>query len=185
MSNTYLYTNTDTFTFTQTEVVVSQFKIAIGYAGILDKSATNLLLDAISSQQISAIGIYAYNKGHKRVAEVEIEVDWEKNQQIIKTYGDRFENNLPGFNYNKGEAAETKILVNNLVKSANQAGLGLSMWVRTAKTITGDEREKLLERIGFNGGSPAPWNGEISEETVGTYQSIPQMNYKVKATDQY
>ncbi len=182
MPNTYSYTNT--YTFTQTEVVVSQFKIAIGYAGVISKAKTELVLEAISKQQLSSIGIYAYNKDHKRVAEVEIEVDWDKHQQIISTFGDIFDEGQAGFNYKKGEAAETKVFVNNLVKSAKEKGLSLSMWVLPVKSITGEDRVNLLKKIGFNGGKPDPWIGKITEETYGNYKTIPQMKIGFKASDQ-
>ena len=182
MPNTYSYTNT--YTFTQTDVVVSQFKIAISYADVIDKAKTELLLKAISNQKISSIGIYAYNDEHKRVAEVEIEIDWEKHQQIISTHGDIFDEGQAGFNYKKGEAGETKVFVNNLVKSAKKSGLSLSMWVRLVKTITGEERTALLKKIGFNGGTPDPWAGKITEETSRNYKTIPQMKIGYKASDQ-
>ena len=89
---------TRTHTFTQTEVVVNQYKIAIRYAGVLSEERTEQLLEAVRKQQISSIGIYGCNSESKRVAEVEIKVDWDKHQQIISTYGDIFDEGQTGFN---------------------------------------------------------------------------------------
>lgn len=181
MLNTY--TNTNTYTFTQTEVVVNQYAKAIDYAGTISEEKADLLLEAIRNQQITSVGIYAYNKERERVAEVEIRVDWEKHRQIISTFGDVFDEGQAGFNYKKGEAAETKIFVRNLVKSARENGLNISMWVLPDNSITGDERENLLNRIGFNGGKPHPWGGKIAEETSREYKSIPQMSIGYKKTE--
>ncbi len=183
MANTYSYTNAHTYTFTQTEVVVRQYAIAIDYAGVLSEERAELLLEAIRDQLISSVGVYAYNKDNKRVAEVEIAVDWEKHQQIISTSGDIFDEGQAGFNYKKGEAAETKVFVGNLVKKAKAKGLKLSMWVLPVKTITGEDRVNLLKKIGFNGGSPEPWNGKISQTISKDYATIPQMRGTFRASD--
>lgn len=181
MPGTYSYTNT--YTFTQTEVVVSQFKIAIGYAGVLSKERTDLLLEAISNRQISSIGIDAYNGEHKTVAEVEICVDWDKHEQIISASGDIFDEGQSGFDYKKGEAAETKVFVHNFVKHAKEKGLNLTMWVITSH-VTGEERERLLQKIGF-GGEPYPWSGEIVDRTSADYKTVPQMRAGFSATRQF
>lgn len=177
-------TNTYTHTFTQTEVVVNQYKIAIGYAGVLSKERTEQLLEAVSKQQISSIGIYACNSESKRVAEVEIKVDWDKHQQIISTHGDIFDEGQTGFNYNNGEAGETKVFVNNLVKRAKKKGYKLSTWVRVSDSINGEDTTEILKKIGFGGGSVEPWSGNIKEETSHNYKTIPQMKIGYKASEQ-
>ncbi len=173
MPNTYSYTNT--YTFARADVVLAQFKNALGYAKVLSKEKTELLLDAIREKKISSMGIYAYNSDDKRVMEVVIKVDWDKHQQMVSTFGDIFEEGQAGFNYKKVEAAETKVLVNKMVKSANENGLKLSTWVITSKTITGEERTNLLKKIGFDGGKPEPWIAEPTEKLHRRYQTIEEM----------
>lgn len=176
---------TGTHTFTQTEVVVNQYKIAIRYAGVLSEERTEQLLEAVRKQQISSIGIYACNSESKRVAEVEIKVDWDKHQQIISTYGDIFDEGQTGFNYNNGEAGETKVFVNNLVKRAKKKGYKLSIWVRVSDSINGEDMTQILKKIGFGGGgSVEPWSGNIKEETSHNYKTIPQMKIGYKASEQ-
>lgn len=180
MTNTYSYTNT--YTFTQTEVVVSQFKMAIARAKVISKEKTQLVIDAITNQQISTIGFYASNSENKRVAEVEIKVDWEKHQQIISTFGDIFDEGQAGFNYKKVEAAETKVFVQNLVDKAKEKGLKMHMWVLPVESMTGEERTAFLKKIGFTG-KIDPWSGKITEEISQNYKTIPQMSIGFKASD--
>ena len=177
-------TNTYTHTFTQTEVVVNQFRMSLEYAKVLNEERNELLLQAIKDEQISKIGIYAYNSENKRVAEVEVEVDWKKHHEIISTFGDIFDEGQAGFNYKNAEAAETKVFVNNLVKRAKKKGLKLSIWVLAVDSIQGEERKELLKKIGFTGGSPKEWSGEIKEETSHNYKTIPQMKIGLKASEQ-
>ena len=159
-------TNTYTHTlFTQTEVVVNQFRMFLEYANVLNEERKELLLQAIKDEQISKIGIYAYNSENKRVAEVEVEVDWKKHHEIISTFGDIFDEGQAGFNYKNGEAGETKVFVNNLVKRAKKKGYKLSIWVRVSDSINGEDKTEILKKIGFGGeGSVEPWSGNIYEE---------------------
>ena len=158
-------TNTYTHTFTQTEVVVNQFRMSLEYAKVLNEERNELLLQAIKDEQISKVGIYAYNSENKRVAEVEVEVDWKKHHEIISTFGDIFDEGQAGFNYKNGEAGETKVFVNNLVKRAKKKGYKLSIWVRVSDSINGEDKTEILKKIGFGGeGSVEPWSGNIYEE---------------------
>ena len=177
MAKTY----TTTLTFTQTDVVIMQYDIAFEYAGVLGEEQKKKVLEAIRQEKISAMGIYAYDSDRKRVAEVEIKVDWNKHNQIIQLYGEAFDYTGGGFNFKTGEAAETKIYVNELVKLANANNLTLSCWVRLVNSLSKSEYENTLNKIGFNGGKPSPWRGDLEVDHKEAYGAIPQMEIAIKA----
>lgn len=177
MAKTY----TTTLTFTQTDVVIMQYDIAFEYAGVLKEEQKKKVLKAIREEKISAMGIYAYDSNHKRVAEVEIKVDWKKHNQTIQLYGEAFNYTGGGFNFKTGEAAETKIYVNELVKLANANRFTLSCWVRLVSSLSETERTNTLKRIGFNGGKPAPWRGDLEVDHKEVYGAIPQMEIAIRA----
>ena len=181
MAITNTKTNTYAYAFTQIQVVIDQYAIALDYVGTLSNKKKDLLLEAIENKQISEVGIYAYNKDHKRVNEFRLMTDWDKHQQIITTFGEMFDEGKDGFLYATGEAVETTRIY-QFVEWARDMGLSLSIWVRTSKTITGQERENLLNRIGFNGGPPDPWAGDIIIDTSTEYQAIPQMTLGYRST---
>lgn len=181
MARTYTTTHTTTMTFTQTDVVIMQYEIALEYAGVLGEEQTKKVLEAIREEKISAMGIYAYDSDRRRVAEVEIKVDWKKHSQIIQLYGEDFNYTGGGFNFETGAAAETKTYVNNLVKFANANKFSLSCWVRLVSTLSKNEYEKTIDKIGFNGGKPSPWRGSLEVDHRETYEAIPQMEVAVRA----
>ena len=178
MAKTY----TTTLTFTQTDVVIMQYDIAFEYAGVLEEEQKKKVLEAIRAEKISAMGIYAYDDDHKRVAEVEIKVDWKEHNQIIQLYGDTFNYTGGGFNAKNGEAAETKVYVNELVKLANANKLKMSCWVRLVSTLSDSERGDLLKKIGFTGGKPSPWRSDLEVDHKETYGAIPQMEIAIRVT---
>lgn len=178
------YTHTTTHTFTQTDVVVMQYEIALMYADVLDDVRTKAVLKAIRDKKITSMGIYA-KKNDKRVAEVEIIVDWKKHEQIVRATGDKFDYHGGGFNFKTGEAAETKVYVNKLVELANMNHFDLSMWVLVSDNIRKDEAQysQLLKDIGFVRKGPADWGGNIKINNYEDYGAIPQMRIGIKATD--
>lgn len=178
MAKTY----TTTLTFTQTDVVIMQYDIAFEYAGVLGEEQKKKVLKAIRDEKISAMGIYAYDSNRKRVAEVEIKVDWNEHNQIIQLYGEQFNYTGGGFNFKTGEAAETKIYVNKLVELANANNFTLSCWVRLVSSLSKSEYEKTLNEIGFNGGMPAPWRGDLEVDHKEAYGAMRQMEIAIRAT---
>lgn len=178
MANTY----TTTLTFTQTDVVIMQYDIALEYASVLDEKKKEKVLKAIREEKIDSVGIFASDSDHKRVAEVEIIVDWKKHHQIIQLYGEEFNYTGGGFNSKTGEAAETKVYVNGLVKLAREKGYKLSCWVRLLNTFSKSEQDAIFKEIGFTGGSPSPWRSDLEVDHIETYCAIPQMSIAIRAS---
>lgn len=175
-------TFTTTRTFTQTQIVLMQYRIAFDYAGVLSEERVDNILWAIESQAVAAVGIYACDGNRQRVAEVEISVDWEKHNQIVKLSGGTFDYFGGGFNRSTGEASETKRCVNTVVKLAQDRGYQLGCWVRPVPGLPKPRWDEVCARCGLGGQLPA-WSGPIAADHTEEYLAIPQMQAVVRLTD--
>lgn len=173
------YTHTSTFTSTRIEVVAKQFERGLLSAGISQKRIDKILT-SIKEQKLSAIGIYALDSDKKRVAEVEISVDWTKHRNQIKIYGDQFEY-LGAINRNTGEAAEPKVYVNSLVQLAKENDFELGCWIRASDSVRKNSQDykKLMKSLGF-GGEVEDWKSYPDEMSNETLLALEEMKVRLR-----
>lgn len=156
MVKTMTDVNTNTYTHTRISVIEDQFEMFLVCAGMSD-SKKEKILQAIENQELKAIGVYIEEEGF-RIAEVEIEVDWEKHNALVSVNGSLFDTDLPGWKDNV--APEAHVVVGRLSSAAKKQGLPLRTWIKASDRIrqSKDEYEHLCEKLGYAYNStPAPW----------------------------
>lgn len=177
------YTHTSTYTSARIDVVAKQFERGLFCAGLSHKRIEKILA-AIKEKKIAAIGIYALDYDKKRIAEVEISVDWTKHENLIKVYGNQFEC-LGAINGKTGEAAEPKVYVNSLVQLAKDNDFELSCWIRVTDAVRKDsgEYKKTLRTLGFGGGKIEDWRSKPENLSSEKLLAIEEMQVDLRAVN--
>ena len=176
------YTHTSTYTNTRIEVIAKQFERGLYCAGI-SKKRIEKILEAIKEKKISAIGIYALDYDKKRVAEVEISVDWTKHENLVKVYGNQFEY-LGAINGRTGEAAEPKVYVNALIQLAKDNDFELSCWIRATNTARKSDREygRFLRSVGF-GREIESWRSRPEKMSSEKILALEEMKIQLRGVN--
>lgn len=176
------YTHTSTYTNTRIEVIAKQFERGLYCAG-LSQRRIKKILGAIKEKKISAIGIYALDYDRKRIAEVEISVDWTKHENLVKVYGSQFEY-MGAINGRTGEAAEPKVYVNALIQLAKDNDYELSCWIKATDATRKSEREynKLLWSLGFGGGIES-WKSKPEKMSSEQILALEEMKIQLRGVN--
>lgn len=156
-------TNTNTFTNTYTkpraEVVRDQFELFLRYTG-MQPAKRDRLLASIARGDLAALGAYLESDGY-RIAEVELEVDWELHAQLTRAEGEMFDADQPGWEENA--APEVNQYARQLSRIAKQKSLHVRHWIRVTREISSNptKHRALCEKLGYSFGSTVPpWQGD-------------------------
>lgn len=123
----------------------------------MSKSDIKKFLKAVVNKELSAVGIYIEDNNY-RIAEVEFEIDWDKHQHMIGTYGTQFNTDLPG--WDNGVSPEAYIAAQRLVKAAKQMGKTVRSWISVSSTVYNDpvKHKAVCDNLGYSYGSTvSPW----------------------------
>lgn len=159
-NKTHINTKTHTYTYAKTrlEFINDQFELFFRYAG-LNEDKINKLLSAIKHHYIKSFGIYVI-EDNCRIAEVSIEIDWEKHNQIVKMRGDKIEKNISISKYNENNKAapEAYVAVKNLVAFAKDNNLPFSSWIIIDDKFydSPTEYKKICDDLGYGGDGKVP-----------------------------
>lgn len=158
LTNSY----TRTFTKPRINVVSDQFELFFRCSGMND-SEVEKFLQAIEKHELEAVGAYIVENGY-RVAEVELELDWDKHEELIHLHGNLFDTDLPG--WRDGVAPEAYIAVSHLSKAAKEQGLQLRTWIRVSYMIRSvpENHKRVCNTLGYSFGSTVePWESPPTE----------------------
>jgi hypothetical protein len=172
------YTNTHTYTRTRLGVIDAHMELFLTCAE-LSKSDIEKLLDAVDDKEISAVGIYIVDEGH-RIAEVEFGVDWNKHEQMIGIYGTRFDTNIPG--WKDDVSPEAYVVAQRLVLVARRMRKKVHSWIRVAPAIPrGSARYKAIcDKLGYGGTVPS-WKENPTEENY-SINGLPEAKVAGRTT---
>lgn len=118
------------------------------------------LLKAVDNKELSAVGIYIEDNNY-RIAEVEFEIDWDKHQHMIGTYGAQFNTDLPG--WNNGVSPEAYIAAQHLVEAAKQMGKTVHSWISVSPAVYNNpvKHKEVCDNLGYSYGCTVPpWKNE-------------------------
>jgi len=172
MVNTY--THTHTYTKPRMDVVVDQYELFLRYAGVED-TRIDKLLESIKSKEIKAMGAYLEENGY-RIAEVELEIEWDLHDQLIRAEGELFDTDLGG--WVDGAAPEIHMYVRRLAKFAKEKSLSIRTWIRVSTTISNEptRHEAVCKKLGYAFGNAVPaWRNGSNSEIVKKVLDLPEM----------
>jgi len=149
---------TETYPYTKTRINVidDHVELFLRCAGLSDENIDKML-DAVDRQELEAIGAYIEENGY-RVAEVELEINWETYKDQVNLFGNLFDIELPG--WKNGVAPEAYVAVSRLAKNAKNVGVGVRTWIRVSAQIRNNtaEHKRVCDNLGYSfGGKMSPW----------------------------
>lgn len=168
-----VYTNTFTFTKARTEVIRDQFELFLRYTG-MKSSDRESLLASVERGELAAVGAYLENDGY-RVAELELEVDWDLHALLKRAEGDMFDTDLPG--WEEGASPEVAQYARQLSRVAKQRQLKVRHWIRVTKSIRSNptKHRAVCTALGYSFGSKvAPWRDGTSNESKIDVLDLPE-----------
>lgn len=148
------YTNSRTYTYTRIGVINNHFELFLKCAEI-SKSNIKKLLKAADNNELSAVGIYIEDDGH-RIAEVEFQVDWDEHHKMVGTYGAYFDTDIPG--WENGTAPEAYMAAQHLVLAARKLKKPVRSWIIVSPAVhsSPDWHKKICSQLGYSYGSRVP-----------------------------
>ena len=153
--NTYSYS----YTHTRIEILEFHFELFLRSAGMNDKEVEKLL-DSVEKHELIAVGIYIEENGYK-AAEVEISVDWDLHKEMVKTSGEHFSDDIPG--WKNGVAPEAYVAVQRLVRYAKNSNKRVQSWIRVSPEVrkNPDQHKAVCDKLGYAYGRSTPkWKNE-------------------------
>lgn len=156
LTTTKTSTYSETYTHPRIDVIGTHFELFLRCAGE-DDSTVEKFLKSIKDHELQAIGIYIEEDGY-RIAEVELEIDWEEHLYLTNIKGDLFDTDLSGWKNNV--APEAYVLVSRLAKASKDLKLPISSWILVSDHIrqSPEEHKRVCEKLGYlYGSSIPPW----------------------------
>lgn len=166
-----MYTYSDTYTYTETRIGVidDHFEMFLTCAGVSERDRKKLI-QSVEAHELDAVGIYIEDNGY-RIAEVEFSIDWNLHNQMLGTYGERFNVDLPGWNNNV--SPEAYVSAQRLVEVAKKMKKSVRSWIRVSNTIRNNPQKHrtVCDNLGYSyGSSVSPWkNPPVEQERQVNY----------------
>ena len=157
-------TNTFTYTKARIEVIEDHFQLFLKYGG-MSNTEIDKLTEAVSNQELEAVGIYAIENG-ERVLEVEFLVNWEVHNQIVSSSGKMFNTQIDG--WEDGLAPEATLAVRRLVRKARNNNWKISSWIRVTPSVrrTPSRHMAVCNKLGYSyTGTVTAWKKEPIERS--------------------
>ncbi len=157
-------TTTNTYTKPRIDVIGDQFELFFRCSGKSDQEVESLL-NAIRCHELEAVGVYIEENGY-RIAEVELEVDWQQYSENVHICGNLFDTDSPG--WKEGKAPEAYVAAGRLLKAAKKMRLPLRSWIRVSDSVRAStsEHKKVCDKLGYAyNSSVAPWKNTPSSRS--------------------
>jgi hypothetical protein len=164
--NKMVHTSTNTYTYTKPriEVLEDHFELFFTCAGLSEDRIKKHLI-SIRNNELQAVGVYLEQDDY-RIAEVELDVDWNAHHDNIRVSGSMFDTDIPG--WKKGAAPEAYIAVQKLGQKAKELKLTVRCWIRVSSAVRSNpnKHKQVCDTLGYNyGGSVPPWRDGAFAET--------------------
>lgn len=166
---------TFTYTWTQTrlETIQDQYRFLLLYGGVA-KAKADKIVEAVGKKVVAAVGIYGLNASGRRVAEVELRVNWDVSAKLTLTYPTIF-SGLPG--WTDKETPEIQVAGRRFAMLVREASLKTGHWVRFTPSVLANEplHGKWRKHLGLGGTLPA-WEGTTKQQSGHPILDLQEAN---------
>jgi hypothetical protein len=155
---------TFTYTWTQTrlETIQDQVRFLCLYGSVAEAKAEKII-EAVGKKVIAAVAIYGRNAAGRRVAEVELRVDWKLHEKLTLTNA-IIVSGLPG--WTDKETPEIRVAGKRFATLVREANLEARYWVRFIPSVLANQplHDKWKKQLNLGGAIPA-WEGTSREQS--------------------
>lgn len=141
-----VFTRTYTTVKTRLESIEDQYAHFLQYGGLSDAQAEKILL-GIRNKWLIAVGLYVVDASGRRVAEVELRVDWSRHGELVLVEP-TIDLGLPG--WSGTQSPEVKIAGRRFAQLAKELELPVTYWVRFEPALRADAARynELCPKVG-------------------------------------
>jgi hypothetical protein len=155
---------TFTYTWTQTrlETIQDQVRYLFLYGGVAEANADKII-EAVGEKVVAAVAIYGRNAAGRRVAEVELRVDWGLHAKLTLVNA-IIVSGLPG--WTDKETPEVHVAGRRFAILVREANLEARYWVRFTSSVLANQplHDKWKKQLNL-GGAVAAWEGTPREQS--------------------
>jgi hypothetical protein len=154
--------STYTYTWTQTrvETIQDQFHHLLAH-GRFDDDEIDPVIDAVGEKAIHAVGVYGCDFSRRRVAEVELRVDWALSSELTLKMP-TITGGLSG--WDGRQAPEIKVAGRRFATVAEKLGLTTNYWVALSPHVKNDPDKRGYWRARLHLAGPPPEWGDGMQE---------------------